>query len=364
MKVQTHKKIQLLSRLPRIRYAYARPKSKAPLPVNLTISLLYSCNSRCQTCNVYEKRVQNFTVEEYEKTFASIGNAPYWFTMSGGEPFLRKDIVDVCRAAGKYCEPGIINIPTNGSLYKIIPARVQAILENLPHTELVVNLSLDEIGREHDRIRGFPGNWERALITYEELNKLRKYPNFTLGIHTVISNFNVRRFKDIYRELIKMNPDSYITEIAEERVELGTIGEPITPGAAEYSDAVNFLMKEMKKQKASGLAKIAQSFRYEYYQLVKKFLHNPGQVIPCYAGIASAQISPDGDVWPCCVRADSMGNLRDNAYDFKKVWYSEKAREIRRSIKNRECACPLANASYTNMLLRPQTLMRVGARLY
>ncbi|HID39440.1 MAG TPA: radical SAM protein, partial [Calditrichaeota bacterium] len=126
------KRIQLLSRLPVMRYAYARPKSKAPLPVNLTISLLYSCNSRCQTCNVYEKKAADFTVEEYEKTFASIGKAPYWFTMSGGEPFLRKDIVDVCLAAAKYCEPGIINIPTNGSLYKVIPERVQALLEQLP----------------------------------------------------------------------------------------------------------------------------------------------------------------------------------------------------------------------------------------
>lgn len=363
MQIQTRKKIQLLSRLPQIRYAYLRRQAKAPLPINLTVSLLYSCNSRCRTCNVYEKRVTNFSIEEYEQTFASIAKAPYWFTMSGGEPFLRKDIVDVCRAAGKFCEPGIINIPTNGSLYKVIPERVEAIIKSLPHTDIIINLSLDEIGEEHDRIRGFPGNWERAMMTYEELNKLRRYPNFTLGIHTVISNFNEQRFRDIYRELIKMNPDSYITEIAEERVELGTMGEPITPGPEKYAAAVDFLIGEMKKNKPAGLAKIAQSFRYEYYELVKSYLQNPRQVIPCYAGIASAQISPDGDVWPCCIRADSMGNLRDNDYNFPKVWYSDQARQIRKSIKNRECACPLANASYTNMLVRPQTLARVASRL-
>jgi hypothetical protein len=33
---------------------------------------------------------------------------------------------------------------------------------------------------------------------------------------------------------------------------------------------------------------------------------------------------------------------------------------MRRSIKNRECSCPMANASYANMLLHPPTLARVS----
>jgi len=115
----------------------------------------------------------------------------------------------------------------------------------------------------------------------------------------------------------------------------------------------------MKKGSRSGFAKIAQAFRFEYYALVKKFLARNEQIIPCYAGISSAQISPDGEVWPCCVRADSMGNLRDYNYDFIAVWNSPEAAKIRSSIKNRECACPLANASYTNMLVHPASLFRV-----
>ncbi len=117
-----------------------------------------------------------------------------------------------------------------------------------------------------------------------------------------------------------MEPDSYITEIAEERVELGTIGEKITPNLDKYSQAIDFLISEMKQNKLTGVAKIARAFRYEYYELVKKFLVSHEQVVPCFAGIASCQISPDGDVWPCCIRADSMGNLRENDYDFMKIW--------------------------------------------
>jgi hypothetical protein len=84
------------------------------------------------------------------------------------------------------------------------------------------------------------------------------------------------------------------------------------------------------------------------------------QVIPCLAGIASAQIAPNGDVWTCCIRAESVGNLREHNYDFRATWSTTRATELRRSIKAGECYCPLANASYTNMLCHPPTLSRVA----
>ena len=48
---------------------------------------------------------------------------------------------------------------------------------------------------------------------------------------------------------------------------------------------------------------------------------------------------------------------------FNKVWNSPKAKDIRKSIKNKDCACPLANASYTNLLVNPVSLAKVTARL-
>ncbi|MEJ2636673.1 MAG: radical SAM protein [Calditrichia bacterium] len=352
------KKVHLLSKIPAF-HAFRALGLPMMHPVNITISLLYSCNSRCRTCNVYLKRVDNFTIEEYDKLFASLGKAPYWFTFSGGEPFLRQDIAQIIKKAYDHCEPGIINIPTNGSLYQRIPGLAEEIINSCPNSEIIINLSLDQIGEKHNEIRGFPKNFERAMKTYEGLRELRKYPNFTVGIHTVISNFNVGEFKDIYRELIRLEPDSYITEIAEERVELGTIGEGITPGYEKYSGAIDFLREEMKQESTNGVAKIAKAFRLEYYQLVKNILQQQIQVIPCFAGIMSAQVSPDGEVWPCCIRGDSMGNLRDNNYDFGKVWKSAQAARIRKSIRDKECYCPLANASYTNMLGSPQMLFKV-----
>jgi MoaA/NifB/PqqE/SkfB family radical SAM enzyme len=97
--------------------------------------------------------------------------------------------------------------------------------------------------------------------------------------------------------------------------------------------------------------------------LVKRILVEKTQVIPCYAGWVSAQIYANGDVWPCCIRADTMLNLRDVDYDFKEVWFSPEADRIRRSIYAKECYCPLANAYYTNMLCHYPSLGRASLAL-
>ena len=332
------------------------------LPLSYTLSVTYRCNSRCKTCNVYEREVQEMDLDEYEKIFHSLEKSPVWFTISGGEPFLRKDITDICKLIYRICRPEIINIPTNGILYKRIPEAVEEIVKACPQTELIINLSLDQVGEEHDKIRMVKGNYEKAMKTYAVLRKL-KNPNFTLGIHTVISQFNVKRIPDIYSDLIALNPDSYITEIAEEREELNTMGCSITPDKKDYEVAINFLMDRIREKKFSGITRITQAFRLQYYQMVKQYLAERKQIFPCYAGVFSCQIAPDGDVWPCCIRADVMGNLRQTGYDFKKVWFSPEADRIRKSIKNRECACPLANASYTNMLCSPPALTRAALYL-
>jgi len=105
---------------------------------------------------------------------------------------------------------------------------------------------------------------------------------------------------------------------------------------------------------------MTQSFRNRYYDIVKQTLVEKRQIIPCLAGLASAQIAPNGDVWTCCIRAESVGNLRDHNYNFRETWSTPKADELRRSIKAGECYCPLANASYTNMLCHIPTLTSVS----
>lgn len=200
------------------------------------------------------------------------------------------------------------------------------------------------------------------MKTYDALHAL-DYPNFNLGIHTVISKYNVNDIPEIYDYFKGKNPDSYITEIAEERVELDTIGTGIAPSIEDYTKAIDFLMNKVETEKYSGVSKITQAFRLEYYDIVKKVLKEKKQIIPFYAGFASAHIAPDGDVWTCCIKAVPIGNLREVDYDFKRLWFNRNAYKQRESIKNKECCCPLANAHYTNMLCDLGTLIRVGMKV-
>jgi MoaA/NifB/PqqE/SkfB family radical SAM enzyme len=195
----------------------------------------------------------------------------------------------------------------------------------------------------------------------ETLSRLKKlsYPNLTIGIHSVISKYNVKNFQEVYEGLNRLQPDSYITEIAEERVELGTVGQKITPSLEDYSKAIDFLSGKIKAHQYNGISNITQAFRIQYYELVKKTLREKRQIIPCYAGFISGQIAPDGEVWACCIKAESMGNLRKVDYDFGKVWFSENAQRIREPIRKKQCFCPLANASYTNMLVSYRTMVEV-----
>jgi len=354
--------VSVLPDLPGLKASYATGRVFG-LPVNITVSVSYRCNSRCKTCNVWLLPNDDLTAGEWDRVFASLGRAPYWFTFSGGEPTLRPDLPDMVASAYRHCRPGIINIPTNGIQHKRIPARIEEVLQAAPQSEVIINLSLDGVGDDHDEIRGVRDNWRRAMATYAGLQELKqRYSNLTVGIHTVISNFNVEKFpalcEYVQREL---KPDSFITEIAEERVELDTVGLGITPSAARYEVAIDSLLESLRDQHLTGVADITQAFRRQYYSLVKRTLREHRQVIPCLAGVASAQIAPNGDVWTCCVRAQSMGNLRDHDYDFGSVWRTAAARRLRSSIKAGECHCPLANAAYTNMLLHPPTVAKVAA---
>jgi MoaA/NifB/PqqE/SkfB family radical SAM enzyme len=338
---------------------------RVPMPLNVTISVTFRCPSRCLTCNVTSRKVEELTPEEYRRIFRSMGRNVYWVTISGGEPFLRPDLPEIVDAICEESAPGIINIPTSGTTHAHIYKFLPGILEKTKGSQLTLNFSLDEIGERHDQIRRTPKNWEKTLESLRFARSLQaKYPHLTVGIHTVISTYNVDRLPIIYEELQNLAPDSYITEIAEEREELRTMGSGITPSPGKYAEAVDFVVDRIRSRPHKGFASIIQQFRLEYYRMVKKTLVEKRQVIPCYAGAASCHIAADGDVWGCCVRAENLGNLRDQDYDFAGIWNSPAAQKLRKSVKQKECHCPLANASYTNMLMDPVTLARIGRNLF
>ncbi len=344
-------------------YRFGWPKL---LPFSIVISVSYRCNSKCRTCDVWRKPNDDLSLEEWTRVFQNLGRGPIYMTFTGGEPFLRKDLPELVTAAYRHCRPAYITIPTNGILTQRVVDGVAQICAQAPNANVGINLSLDGLGAEHDEIRGVPGNWDKSMATWRALKDLQgRHKNLVLSVHTVVSKFNIGRFDEIYNGLVALQPDSYITEVAEERVELDTVGLDITPLARDYAPIADRLSAHAHATPARGLARVTQSFRARYYQLAKRMLLEQRQIVPCFAGWASGHIAPNGDVWSCCIRAEPAGNVRQTGYDLRPIWFEETGTlsPLRKSIAAGECACPMANASYANMLLHPPTLVQVAAEL-
>src|SRR5262249_10280021 len=147
--------------------------------------------------NIWMKSESELTLDEWNKTLASLGRAPYWFTISGGEPLLYPHVAELAQLVSEHCRPGIINIPTN-ALLRSIPDRVERIARSCPESQLIINLSLDGVGEKHDFIRGIPGNFKKFEQRLEQLLDLRAHlPNLTVGIHSVVSTFSVGHLDEL-----------------------------------------------------------------------------------------------------------------------------------------------------------------------
>ena len=363
-----------------INYTLARKKILSPAnPITFTFAVTYSCQSRCKTCNIWniyleepKKKQTELTIEEIEKIFKSTGHV-YFFNISGGEPFLRKDIGEIISLAIKYLKPKIFHIPTNALMPKVIEREVKKILTKMDQQNyrvpFTVKPSMDGVGDEHDRIRGVKGNFAKVLDTVERLKKLQKsFPFFHVELGTVISNENINRIDEISEFAHSLGVESYRNEIAEQRSEFLNIGDPITPSATEYIQTIQIFSQRIRENlyKKKPLTRITESLRLVYYDIAIRILQENRQVIPCFAGISNIQMNPYGDVWPCCVLGyeQNMGNLRDYDYDFQRVFHSEQAAKVRKYIKDEKCACPLANQAYSNILCNPKSMIRFAKNVF
>lgn len=350
---------------------------KPPAPINLTLSVTNKCNSRCRSCDIWkiypaekDRLKEELTLDEIERLFRTVGPV-YFFNISGGEPFLRKDLPKIVEIGCRQLSPRVVHIPTNA----LMPARVEAmtveLLEGMarwsPGTLLTLKPSMDGVGDDHDWVRGVAGNYDKLMETVGRLLALKKqYSHLRVGVGTVISTMNIHKLPGIIDAAMGLGVDTYISEIAEERNEMRNLDSDITPPHDAYREAIRPFQEATARriEDARGMELLTQSMRHYYYDITAEWLATQKQVLPCYAGISNAHISPYGDLWACAILASdgSLGNVKEVDYDFWKLWHGERAAQVRGSIKRGECDCPLANQAYANILLSRRALTEVGRR--
>lgn len=307
-------------------------------PFNLTISVTDNCNSECKTCNIWKNDAKDLSVNVWKKMLRSVGRWPYWITFSGGEPFLRKDLLEIFQHVTSICRPKIVTIATNGMCDDI--SRQVKKMKEIYKKDLIINFSIDGVKPIHEKMRGIKC-FDKVIGNYNEVKDIE---GVTVGMHAVLSKHNIDRLDDIIKLAEELAPDSFVCQIAEHRKELNNIGLDIIPDEKQIKNAMETLISY--KRKAEGISRLTKALRKRYYWLQKK-----GKALPCYAGLASVQISSQGDVWACCVNCESMGNLQKDS--FKNIWKGKKASKIRKRIKQQKCSCRMANACYTNVICDP-----------
>ncbi|NTV22783.1 MAG: radical SAM protein [Nanoarchaeota archaeon] len=308
-------------------------------PLNVSLSVTDRCNSRCKTCNVWKRKAYETELStwEWEQILMNIGH-PYWISISGGEPMMRPDIADILLLVEKIVHPKKLSIATNG----LLPETTLHVIERLLASragQTIVNLSIDEVDEKYTSVRGIDG-FEKVKKTLYLLKGIQS-KKLIVGVNIVLSRHNEERLPYIYERVMELDPDSVICEVAQEKKAI--YAPACSPKRESVIAAVTKLLGSDSQKKK---ARLIRSLRDRYYRLVLNQLD--GKKIDCFAGIASCIISPHGKVLNCSVRADCMGDLREDGYDFRKTWKSALASDSRD--KARGCYCSDAGSNYVNIL--------------
>lgn len=333
-------------------------------PLAMSFVVTDRCNSRCRTCHIGTRYLEDPHVADGElslaeyRTLSSSLPRLQWVTFSGGEPFMRQDFVDIASAVIAAARPAVVNIPTNATFPARAREGVRALLDACEETRFVVNLSCDGVGAVHDAVRGFGGNFAALLQLHRDLVEMAS-PRLVVGVNSVISRFNVEHCDELFDFVFDvLRPDSYVVELAQRRAEYHNLGDELSGDRPALEAALRQFISRSARLRRRGVPRIVSAFRREYYQRALRSLHQP-VTHACYAGFATCTVMPKGEVWSNSQRAESMGNLRDAGMSFERLWRGHKAQQVRSEVRRDACTCELSNSAYLNALLTPGTLARV-----
>lgn len=328
-------------------------------PPYLVFFVTSRCDARCVTCfnwrNLNSKRIeQELTLEEIGRIADSCRRSVF-LSLSGGEPFLRDDIAGICRAFSTRAGTMMINIPTNCLRPAEIGDRTREILESCPGTILQVELSIDGIGHTHDRIRGVPGNFEKAVETFETLHRLQGgQPRLRLKVCSVLNAYNRHQIRELMDFVAKNMPvdDHSIVPVhgdpRDEAVRGDTLGD--FREAAALADS-------LRDRGRAGLRAIV--FR-EVQSLARKSmldtLTGKGRNFRCPGGSKIAVIGETGLVYRCeSMMGEPLGDLRSQDYSLPRV--------LSHSRKRAECSCGWSCAHLASVLFTHGGRRRLALRI-
>jgi len=295
------------------RYRRLRVSGKPYRLESLSLEITHRCICRCRMCNIWQipPEVPDLDLSVWQELLCS----PELYhlrelDLTGGEPFLRRDVDKLLRAildAQPAHFPGLrtLAITTNGILTDRIPGLTRELIGPLQKRgiDLVLACGMDAVGNLHDRIRNYPGAWDKLQETLSGLYRIREaHHNLVLGIKTTIIPQNARELGRL-AEYARAN-------------NLFTI---ISPRIITSNRFCNSDKKEDLRFSPEDLREMTRFFESPQFpwighrEALLGYLRTGTIRKPCSAGFNTLFIRYNGDVFPCPVMPVALGNIKDQS---------------------------------------------------
>ena len=311
-------------------------------PSHLILHVTNQCNLRCKTCFVdFDKyKEKELTLTEINSISQTLGKL-IWLDISGGEPFLRSDLPEIC---SKF-DTKSIGIPTNGYNPNLIYETTKKIREKTK-AELTIALSLDGFEKTNDEIRT-KGCFKKSI---ETLKLLKTIPNIKVKINTVLCEKNYDELIDFMNFIKPFNVDFHSIIFLRGISRDPEFKLPSYDKLLKIREEIFKIWQSYNYGFKSIEGKILQNYQQILYNTSLKVIEEQKQIPKCLAHKQHLVIYPSGDI-AFCELLPSFGNLR--VQPLKTLLKSEKAQHQRKSIKKKSCHCHHNCNMVDNFFLNP-----------
>lgn len=259
-----------------------------------------SCNLRCKHCRAWKlPREEDLTTKEGIDLLDQLYQLKIQIlNFSGGEPFLRRDILYLLEYAKNFPS---LTITTNGTLLEKEQIKKLKRFRNLRFS-----ISLDGLEKFHDDFRQVPGTFKKALKAIEDLTT----ELIPVSIKFTITTSNYKEAPKVFRLISQYKVESFNIRAV---IPFGRAENSLTISPKQYKLTVEELLKTNEKIPIISGDPILLPL---YPELLGKIWREMGEKVyseicaGCLAGDEILYIKPNGDVGVCAYIPEIVGNIR------------------------------------------------------
>ncbi len=321
------------------------------------------CNFRCNFC-FYSDEIEKglkpneMSVEEIRKFAPTIGPLVQ-LSMTGGEPFLRKEFKEIAGILLEETDARWVTIPTNASLTNKMVSFLEEILPRFPDTYFRLTFSIEGIGEVHDNLRSMPGSFKKIRRSYDAISPLRaKFSNLVLDCNSVFTASSENYLLDTVKSLNQsFNFDNMSVTYARGKIK----DENLKNVSKERYKLINdFLEAREKNKEKRFLYPLWRGVNSVTRENLMRTVFDDEYVSSCVAGRKLLVVSETGTVMPCEILGKSIGNLRNHDWNLSKLLKENNVSVMQKWIKKTKCKCSFECALAANVVWKPKNYPKVA----